>query len=109
VARAQAEDLAAAAHLQLGEGDARAVDSRRRRPRALRYQLGKEALMSRMMWPHLGYPRQVGAMVEAQARHWALKEKATPRTEPTAAGSTNARATRSKRHSARLRQITKPR
>jgi hypothetical protein len=34
--------------------------------------------MPRVLWPHLGYPRELGAMVEAQAGLWALKEKASP-------------------------------
>ena len=31
--------------------------------------------MPGLMWPHLRHPREVDAMVEAQARHWALKQK----------------------------------
>jgi hypothetical protein len=30
--------------------------------------------MSRMIWPHQRHPRELGAMVEAQARHWMLKQ-----------------------------------
>ena len=31
--------------------------------------------MPGLMWPHLQHPREVGAMVEAQTRRWALKQK----------------------------------
>ena len=31
--------------------------------------------MPGLMWPHLRHPREVDAMVEAQSRRWALKQK----------------------------------
>ena len=31
--------------------------------------------MPGLMWPHLRHPRDVGAMVEAQTKRWALKQK----------------------------------
>jgi hypothetical protein len=31
--------------------------------------------MANMLWPHRQQPREVGDMVEAQAKHWALKER----------------------------------
>ena len=34
--------------------------------------------MPGLMWPHLQHPREVGAMVEAQTRRWALKQKGGP-------------------------------
>ena len=34
-----------------------------------------EAIMPGLMWPHLRHPRDVGAMVEAQARRWTLRQR----------------------------------
>ena len=33
-----------------------------------------EAIMPGLMWPHLRHPRELDAMVEAQAKRWALKQ-----------------------------------
>ena len=31
--------------------------------------------MPGLMWPHLRHPRELDAMVEAQAQHWAVKQQ----------------------------------
>jgi hypothetical protein len=38
----------------------------------------REASMPGLKWPHLLYPRKVGAMVEVQAKRWTLRQKWHP-------------------------------